>query len=159
MRLSEGYDTQLGGEGIRLSGGQKQRVALARALLTDADILILDETTRRDSKLEQEVQRGIWAMYREYIMIAIPDRLSTVQNADYLYTVESGANERMQSVGFPIDDIDGRHPFEVVGVARQHREFLSSRGGSDVTVMEIIERLTVAAEGTHDTRGGNSDWS
>ena len=89
--LPRGYETKLGDEGVRLSGGQRQRVALARALLQDADILVLDEATSDlDSNLEQEVQRAIEAMEREYIMIAIAHRLSTVQNADCIYTVEDG---------------------------------------------------------------------
>ena len=89
--LPGGYDTMIGDEGVRLSGGQRQRVALARALLCDADILILDEATSDlDSNLEREVQRSIESMDREYIMVAIAHRLSTVQNADRIYTVEAG---------------------------------------------------------------------
>lgn len=89
--LPAGYDTLLGDEGVRLSGGQKQRVAIARALLDDADLLILDEATSDlDSNLEEEVQRGIEGMERDYIIVTIAHRLSTVKNADRIYTVEAG---------------------------------------------------------------------
>ena len=89
--LPNGYDTVLGDDGVRLSGGQKQRVALARALLEDADVLILDEATSDlDSNLEQDVQAAIEAMDRDYAMITIAHRLSTVQNADRIYTMADG---------------------------------------------------------------------
>jgi subfamily B ATP-binding cassette protein MsbA len=89
--LPEGYDTQLGDEGVRLSGGQRQRVALARALLKDADVLVLDEATSDlDSNLEKQVQKSIEGMEREYAMVGIAHRLSTVKNADRIYTVDEG---------------------------------------------------------------------
>jgi subfamily B ATP-binding cassette protein MsbA len=89
--LPNRYESQLGDDGVRLSGGQRQRVALARALLTDADFLVLDEATSDlDSSLEKEVQSAIEAMDRKYGIIAIAHRLSTVKNADQIYTVENG---------------------------------------------------------------------
>jgi subfamily B ATP-binding cassette protein MsbA len=89
--LPNGYDSQLGDDGVRLSGGQRQRVALARALLKDADFLVLDEATSDlDSNLEREVQTAIEAMDRDYAIVAIAHRLSTVKNADQIYTLEDG---------------------------------------------------------------------
>jgi len=90
--LPEGYDSDLGDEGVRLSGGQRQRVALARALLKNADFLVLDEATSDlDSNLERKVQESIESMDQEYGIIAIAHRLSTVKNADQIYTVEDGS--------------------------------------------------------------------
>jgi len=89
--LPDGYDSLLGDDGVRLSGGQKQRVALARALLEDADLLILDEATSDlDSNLEKQVQQAIEEMDRDYGIITIAHRLSTVKNADRIYTIEGG---------------------------------------------------------------------
>jgi subfamily B ATP-binding cassette protein MsbA len=89
--LPNGYESELGDDGVKLSGGQKQRVALARAVLADADLLILDEATSDlDSNLEREVQRAIEDLDRDYAIIAIAHRLSTVENADRIYTMEDG---------------------------------------------------------------------
>jgi len=89
--LSHGFDTELGDDGVRLSGGQRQRVALARALLKDADVLVLDEATSDlDSNLEKQVQKSIENMDRDYAIVGIAHRLSTVKNADRICTVDDG---------------------------------------------------------------------
>lgn len=89
--LPDGYDTVLGDQGVKLSGGQRQRVAIARALLADAELLILDEATSDlDTSLEQEVHDGIESMDRDYAMLVIAHRLSTVTNADRIYTMDNG---------------------------------------------------------------------
>ena len=89
--LPDGYETQLGEDGVRLSGGQKQRVALARALLADADILILDEATSDlDTNLEAQVQSAIEQMDNDYMIITIAHRLSTIRSADRIYTIDDG---------------------------------------------------------------------
>ena len=89
--LPNGYESKLGDDGVRLSGGQRQRVAIARALLKDADILVLDEATSDlDSNLERKVQRAIEDMERDYAILVIAHRLSTVENADQIYTLEDG---------------------------------------------------------------------
>ncbi|WP_371727384.1 ABC transporter ATP-binding protein [Haloarcula sp. CBA1122] len=89
--LPDGYETQLGDNGVRLSGGQKQRVALARALLKESDLLLLDEATSDlDTNIESKVHDGIESLEQDRAMIVVAHRLSTVINADRIYAVEDG---------------------------------------------------------------------
>lgn len=90
--LPNGYETELGEDGVRLSGGQKQRVAIARALLKDADVLVFDEATSElDSNIERDVYEAVERMREQYITIVIAHRLSTVNDADRIYTLVDGS--------------------------------------------------------------------
>jgi ATP-binding cassette subfamily B protein len=92
-RLPDGYNSQVGENGVRLSGGQKQRVAIARALLRNPKLLILDEATSAlDARSQDFVKATVDAMIhaREATIVVIAHRLSTVQSADVVYYMEDG---------------------------------------------------------------------
>lgn len=90
-RLTEGFDTNIGEQGISLSGGQRQRLALARALLKDAPILILDEATSAlDVNSEKWIQRALDNVMKDRTTLVIAHRLSTIINADVIIVVEQG---------------------------------------------------------------------
>jgi ABC-type multidrug transport system fused ATPase/permease subunit len=89
--FADGYETLVGERGARLSGGQRQRIAIARALLKDAPVLLLDEATSAlDSESEESVQRALDVLMRGRTVLVIAHRLSTVEHADVIYTVEAG---------------------------------------------------------------------
>ena len=90
-RLTEGFDTNIGEQGISLSGGQRQRLALARALLKDAPILILDEATSSlDTETEALLHKAMHAFLQNRTTLIIAHRLSAVRQADRVLVFDAG---------------------------------------------------------------------
>lgn len=89
--LPQGFDTQIGDDGVLLSGGQRQRLAIARALLKDAPVLILDEATSAlDTESERHIQAALEVAMRGRTTFVIAHRLSTVEKADRILVLEHG---------------------------------------------------------------------
>ena len=90
-KLPDGFDTNIGEQGVSLSGGQRQRLALARALLKNAPILILDEATSAlDVNSEKWIQAALENVMKNRTTIVIAHRLSTVIKSDVIYVVDQG---------------------------------------------------------------------
>jgi len=93
--LPQGYDTQVGEQGLRLSGGERQRIAIARALLKDAPLLILDEATANlDALTEQAVLQSLHALMKGRTTLIITHRLVGLEMADevLVYALAGYAN-------------------------------------------------------------------
>ena len=87
----EGFEYNVGDNGVNLSGGQKQRIAIARAIASKCPILILDEATSAlDSKSEKLVQDALDKIMKEKTSIVIAHRLSTIKNADKILVLDDG---------------------------------------------------------------------
>ena len=91
MRLPDGYNTLLSGDGSNLSQGQRQLLSIARAAVADAPVMILDEATSSiDTRTEKLVQRGTDQLMEGRTVFVIAHRLSTVQNSDAIMVLDHG---------------------------------------------------------------------
>ena len=89
--LPKGYDTMLDSEGSTLSMGQRQLIALARALISDAEILIFDESTANiDTETERAIQQAQQYVMQHKTAILIAHRLSTIRHVDHILVLQDG---------------------------------------------------------------------
>ena len=91
MRLSDGYNTIIEGDGANLSQGQRQLLNIARAALSKAPILVLDEATSSvDTRTERHIEHGMDRLMKDRTTFVIAHRLSTVRNSDAIMVLEHG---------------------------------------------------------------------
>ena len=89
--LPDGYQSDLGEQGVRLSGGQRQRIAIARALLKDPRVLLLDEATSAlDAESEYMVQLALDKLMKGRTTVIIAHRLATILHADLIVVMDQG---------------------------------------------------------------------
>lgn len=91
MRLENGYDTVLEGDGANLSQGQRQLLNIARAAISNAPILVLDEATSSvDTRTERHIEHGMDRLMKNRTTFVIAHRLSTVRNSNAIMVLEHG---------------------------------------------------------------------
>ena len=91
MRLPDGFNTMIEGDGANLSQGQRQLLSIARAEVADAPVMILDEATSSiDTRTEKLVQKGMDKIMEGRTVFVIAHRLSTVQDAQAIMVLDHG---------------------------------------------------------------------
>ncbi|MFF9346854.1 ABC transporter ATP-binding protein [Streptomyces sp. NPDC014734] len=125
--LPDGYDTEVGEQGLTLSGGQRQRIALARAILTDPRLLLLDDATSAvDARVEHEIHEALRQVMSGRTTLLIAHRRSTLGLADRIAVLENG---RLADIGTH-QELEGRSalyrrlltdPDELGGTSPGHR--------------------------------------
>lgn len=109
--LPNGYDEVIDPDGEGISQGQRQLLTIARAVISDPDILILDEATSSvDTRLEQLIQEAMDKVMEGRTSFVIAHRLSTIRNADLILVMDQGTiietgnhDELMKKDGFYAD--------------------------------------------------------
>jgi ATP-binding cassette subfamily B protein/subfamily B ATP-binding cassette protein MsbA len=90
-KLEDGYQTNVGDDGKNLSAGQRQRVAIARAIVSDPQILILDEATSQiDGQSESIIHDSLEKFIQDRTTIVITHRPSSLRLADRVIVMELG---------------------------------------------------------------------
>jgi len=90
-KLPDGYETEIGEEGVLLSGGERQRIAIARALVRNPKMLILDEPTNHlDQQVIKEIMANLENLVERPTVLLISHDMNVVNFAQKIYKLENG---------------------------------------------------------------------
>ena len=104
--LPNGYDELISDESDGISEGQRQLISIARIMLSDPDMLILDEATSSiDTRTELLIQDAFARLMKGRTSFIVAHRLSTIRNADLILVmndgnvIESGTHDSLIEAG------------------------------------------------------------
>ena len=90
-RMEDTYNSQVEERGNNFSGGQKQRMSIARGVVSNPNILILDDSTSAlDAKSEKLVQEALNKDLKGTTTIIIAQKISSVVHADKILVLDQG---------------------------------------------------------------------
>lgn len=119
-RMEDTYNSQVEERGNNFSGGQKQRMSIARGVVSNPNILILDDSTSAlDAKSEKLVQEALNKDFKGTTTIIIAQKISSVVHADKILVLDQG-----RLIG------QGRHA-DLVATNDVYREIYETQKGKE----------------------------
>ncbi len=150
MRMPLAYDTNIGERGYSMSGGQRQRLSIARAILTDPNIVLLDEVTSNlDAINAAEVGETIARFVRDRTAISITHNASEITGADRVLLMDEGM---LVEQGTPRELIGRRGKF--YGMLKGRFDTTSLRRRGAARKGNVIARAAADAGEIDVARGG-----
>jgi ATP-binding cassette subfamily B protein len=163
--LSTGFDTVVGERGLTLSGGQRQRIALARLLLSDPDVVVLDDATSAiDAAVEADIHTALRDSHADRTMLLIAHRASTARLADRVVVLDggrlvaSGTHDELMATSTRYRELLDTAPAETTGLLSP----VTTRADSLATASAAGARPGTLARprpAFGATRGGGSRWA
>jgi ABC-type multidrug transport system fused ATPase/permease subunit len=91
MELPVKYETLIGEKGMTLSGGQRQRITLARALLSQPDVLLLDDCmSALDAETERRIQATLVKILDGRTAVIVSQRVSMAMRCQRICVLDGG---------------------------------------------------------------------
>ncbi len=91
VRLPKGYQSPVQEKGQNFSQGERQLISIARTILSNPDILILDEATSNvDTRTEYRIQKSMNTLMKGRTSFVIAHRLQTIRNAHRILVIKDG---------------------------------------------------------------------
>jgi ATP-binding cassette subfamily B protein len=116
-KLPDGYETMVERGGKNLSGGQKQRLTIARAVVSNPEILILDDSASAlDFATDAALRQAISKYSAQSTVLLVSQRVSTVQHADQIIVFDEG---RIVGIGRHEELVDTCEVYREVYVTQQ----------------------------------------
>lgn len=89
--LADGLDARVEQGGANFSGGQQQRLSIARALVTDARILVFDDSfSALDFKTDALLRQALEPETRDKAVVIVAQRITSVVDADQILVLNDG---------------------------------------------------------------------
>lgn len=99
MSLKKGYKTVLNQNARNISGGQKQLLAIARALLTEAEVLLMDDVTSSlDPKTTNQIINLLTDLTQTHTIIVTTNREDLISAASTIIYLKDGKAKIYQNI-------------------------------------------------------------